>query len=110
MRILGIVPEQAEAVDVGGAERGRLADRRGARVGIADLEADGEVAGEQAEAERDAVGVQAVAHQVVEIHAVQQFLDGLLDPPAPTVSGGQATGPPGAQAGDLHPRAAPVGG
>ncbi len=37
--------EDAEAVDVGSAEGGRLANRRGARVGVGDLEADGEVTG-----------------------------------------------------------------
>jgi hypothetical protein len=67
---------------VGGAEGGRLTDGRGAAVGVADLEADGEVSGEQAEAERDAVEVQAVADQVVEVHAVEHLFNGLLDPPA----------------------------
>ena len=119
VRVAVVVGKEAEAVDVGGAEGGRLADDGGAGVGpqgrptmeprpcrhlhgVADLEADGEVAGEQAEAEGDAVvGVEAPADEVVEVHAVQELLDGLLDPPAAAIRGGEAAQPPGAEAGEV---------
>jgi hypothetical protein len=51
---------------VGGAESGRIADDGRAGVGVVDLEADGEIASVQAEAECDAVGMQSVADLVVE--------------------------------------------
>ena len=60
VRVVVVEGEGAEAIDMLGAEGGRLADAVGAGIGVGDLEADGEVAGEQAEAEGDAVGVQPV--------------------------------------------------
>ena len=50
---LPILDEGAEALDVGGAEGDRLADRGRAGVGLGDLEADGQGAGQQPEADRD---------------------------------------------------------
>jgi hypothetical protein len=73
---------------VGGAAGARLADDLGPRLGLGDLVDDGEVAGEEAEADRDLVGVEAIAGEVVEVVAVQELLDGLLDAPAAAVGGG----------------------
>jgi hypothetical protein len=72
----------AEPLDVGGAEGGWLADGCGAAAGLGDLQADGEVARQEPEADRDAVGVQAVADQVVQVGSVEQFFDRLLSLPA----------------------------
>ncbi len=77
---------------MGGAEGARLADDLRARLGLGDLAADGEVAGEQAVADRALVGVQAVADEVVEVAPIDELLDGLLDAPAATVDGGEALG------------------
>ncbi len=82
-----------------GAEGARRADVRGPRLGLGDLVADGEVAGEEAEAD-----------EVVEVVAVEQLLDGLLDAPAAAVGGGQGARPGAAEAGDVDPRPAPGAG
>ncbi len=105
---LAILDERPEPLDVGGAERDRLADGGWAGVSVAELEAEGESAGEQAEADRDAVGVQAVADRVVEVHAVEQLLDDLLDAPPPAIGCREALRPPGAEAADVDPGAASV--
>jgi hypothetical protein len=74
--------EGAQPVDVRGPEGGGLADLVGPAAGAGDLQADGEVAGREPEADRDAVGVQAVGDQVVQVGPVERLLDRLLDPPS----------------------------
>src|SRR5439155_22590940 len=98
----------ARPLDVRGAEGGRLADGRGAAAGLGDLQADGEVARQEPEADRDAVGVQAVADQVVEVVPVDELVDDLLDPPPSAVGARQALRAGRAQAGDVDPRPAPL--
>ena len=67
------------------------------------LQPDGEVAGEQAEADRDPIGVQAGADQMIEIMAMDQFVDSLLDAPALAVQRGQALGAQPLHTGDVDP-------
>ncbi len=62
-----LLGEEAQALHVRGAEGARLAERGRPLAGLVDLEAEGQIAGQEAEADRDPIGLQARADQVVEI-------------------------------------------
>jgi hypothetical protein len=81
--------EGAEAVNLRGSKGPWLQEVNGPRVVFGDLAAEGQGAGEQAKAQRDLVGMQAVADQVIEVVPVEKFLDGLLHAPALAVGQGQ---------------------
>ena len=100
--------EGAEALDLGGPEGPRLADGGRPALRLVDLVANGEVAGEQPEADGDLVGMQAIADEMVEVVAVVQLFDRLLGAPAASVEGGEALRADRAQVGDVDPRAALV--
>ena len=101
--------EEAQALDVGGAEGARRAPHGGAGAGLVDLQPAGHMAGEQANAHGDAVGMQAGADEVIAIMPVDQLVYHRLDPPALAIERGQ---PPGVQpldTRDVDPRAAVLG-
>ena len=86
-----------------GAEGQRLAnDGRRTGCGV-QLMTNGQIPGQQAKTDRDAVGIQAVADEVVEVMPVAQFVDGLLDPSSPA-------GRPESLSSSYHSRSAsPIG-
>src|SRR5438105_4794145 len=97
--------EAAEARDVGGAKGQRLPEDDGERGGLVELESDGEVTGEQAEANRALIGMEAGADQMVEIMAVAELVNCLLDAAPLSVEGGQALRAQPLDVGDIHPGA-----
>jgi hypothetical protein len=101
--------EQAQALDMGGAEGAGLAEDLGASSGLMDLQPQSQVASEQAQAHGDTVGMEAGADQMIEIMAVNQLVDHLLDPPAVTIERGQAPRIQPLDAGHVDPGAAIIG-
>jgi hypothetical protein len=77
-----------------GTESAGLTQHSGAGSGLADLQSEGQVAGEQAKPDRNAIGMQAGTDQVIEIMPINQFVNHLLHAPALAIKRGQA---PGAQ-------------
>ena len=67
---------------MGRPEGPRFAEHRGPVLRGVELEAQGQVTGEQLEAERDAVGMQAGGHQMIQVLSIDQRVEGLLDAPA----------------------------
>src|SRR5919199_2096144 len=59
--------EEAEPLHVGRPEGQRLADDGRAGLGLVDLQTDGEIAGEQAKADRDPIRMEAGSDQGIEI-------------------------------------------
>lgn len=106
---VGIVLEQAEALDVGGAESERFAEHSRLPCRVRQLQAEREITGEQPKTDGDPIGMQAIADEMIEVMAVDQFVKGLLDPPALTVEGSEALGTEPLDIGDVHPGAAGIG-
>src|SRR5215210_542109 len=102
--------EGAEAVDLRGAEGRRLAEDGGAGARVTDLEPEGEVTGEEAKADGDAVGGQAGADQMIEVMAMKQLVDRLLDAPAAAVECDEPARSQPLDIGHVHPGAAGVRG
>src|SRR5262245_38026846 len=98
--------EGSQTGDVGSTEGERLADAGWPRARVGDLEADGEVADEQAEADGDLIGVQAGADEVVKVVAVDQLVERLLHAPALAIQRSECPRPDRAQAGGVDPRPA----
>ena len=99
----------AQAVDLGGTEGQRLPDDSRAGCRLVNLEANREVASQQPKADRDAVRVQAGAHEMVEVMPVEQFVEPLLDPPPLTVQRDEALRAEPLDVGHIHPGAPAVG-
>ena len=70
--------EEAETFDVSSSERPRLADDGRAGLSGGDLEADGQIAGQQPKADRHLIGVEPLADQVGQIVTIDQLFEGLL--------------------------------
>ena len=87
-----LLDKEPQALDLGGAESPRLPQHRGAGASLTDLQAEGQVAGQQTKAHRDAVGMQAGTDQVIEIMPIKQLVNHLLYAPALTIEGGQTSG------------------
>src|SRR5207245_10649557 len=65
------------------------------------LEANGQIAGQQPEADGNAVGMEPVADQVIEVMAVFAFFNGLFCSPPLPIGLGYPLGASRAQAGDI---------
>jgi hypothetical protein len=84
--------KEPQALDVSRAEGPRFAEDRRLALGLVELEAEGQVAGEQLEAERDAVGMQPGGHQMIQVLAIDQLVQRLLDAPALAIQSGETAG------------------
>src|SRR4051794_34444087 len=71
--------ERSQALHLGGPAGARLPNDRRAAGGGAELEADGQVPGQQSEPDGHLVGMPAGAHQVIEIMPMNQLVNHLLD-------------------------------
>ncbi len=78
-RRFGDEHEGAQPLDGLDAEGARLAEAHWALAGLVDLLAAGQRARQQAHADGDAVGVEAVTDQMVAIMPVEDLVDDLLD-------------------------------
>lgn len=65
-----VLREGRQAFDVSGTEGPRLQEVIRPASGLVELPAEGQIAGQQAEAEGDLIGMQTIADQVIEIVAV----------------------------------------
>ena len=101
--------EGTESIDVSGAGSTWRADRTGWLLGCGQVRAAGQLARQQAEADGDPIGMQPVADEVIEVMAMEHFVDGLLDASALTVQRDQPLRGIRAEAGEVDPRPAPVG-
>src|SRR4051812_25385369 len=54
--------------------------------------------------------MEASGHEMIQVLAIGQLVDRLLDPPALTIDGGQPPGMQALDAGHVDPGAAPIGG
>ena len=68
------------------------------------------IAREESKADRDSIGMEPVADQMIEIVPVNQFVDRLLDPPALAVERGEPTGAEPLNTRDIDPGAPSIGG
>jgi hypothetical protein len=102
--------KEPQALDVSRAEGPRFAEDRRLALRQVELEAEGQVAGEQLEAEGHAVGMQARGHQMIQVLAVDQLVQRLLDPPALPIQGGEPAGTKPLDVGHVDPGPAPIGG
>src|SRR5262249_53116258 len=105
-----LLAEGAEAVDVGGAERQRLADDGRTGAGGLNLRADSEIAGEEPEADRHAVGREPGPDEMIKAGPIDQFVERLLHAPAPAVEGRELLRPAPLDAGHVPPGPAAGGG
>src|ERR1700693_3484162 len=77
--------KRTQAIDMLGPEGPGLSDGFRTAVRLVDLEPNGQVASQQAEADGNPIGMKPIAHQMIEIMAVELLFDGLLGSPALTV-------------------------
>src|SRR5947209_213882 len=96
--------KSAQAINMLRPEGEWLPDVLRSALRLLHLEANSEIAGQQPEADGDAVGMEPIADQVIEVMAVLAFLDRLFCPPPLPIGLGQPLGTSRAQAGDVDPR------
>jgi hypothetical protein len=78
--------------------------------GLLELPAQGEIAGEHAEADGDLVGMQTIADVVIEVMTILELVEDPLEAPALAVGAGELLRTDSSQAGGVDPWYAPVGG
>ena len=78
---LAVWDKGAEALDLLGTTGARLANVLRPALRLLQLQANGEITRQQPEANSQAIGMQPIADQMIEIVAVEALLDGLFGPP-----------------------------
>jgi hypothetical protein len=86
--VAALALEEAETIHLPGTKSTWLPNLRGATLGLLDLETNGQIPGQQPEPDGNALGMEAVAHQMIEVMAILRFFDRLFGPPPLAIGGG----------------------